>query len=166
MSNTAERIYNEHAQALFSFVLNVTGSEADTFDILQELFCKAIKSPGLLDGARDERKYLLRLGHNLAIDLMRRRTVREKNHGQLAEVSPLAESPNPDETQVREELACALRDLPPEQRAVAHLKLWEGVTFEEIARILNIPANTAASRYRYAIDKLRDRLRPLYEEIR
>ena len=47
-----------------------------------------------------------------------------------------------------------------------HLKLWEGLTFEQIADALDIPQNTAASRYRYGLDKLRERLRPLYEEIR
>ncbi|HEY0548818.1 MAG TPA: sigma factor-like helix-turn-helix DNA-binding protein, partial [Verrucomicrobiae bacterium] len=56
--------------------------------------------------------------------------------------------------------------LPTEQRAVAHLKLWEGLTFEVIAETLGISPNTAASRYRYAIDKLRERLRPLYDEIK
>jgi RNA polymerase sigma-70 factor (ECF subfamily) len=49
---------------------------------------------------------------------------------------------------------------------VAHLKLWEKLTFEQIAATLHIPANTAASRYRYAIDKLRERLRPIYDEIK
>ena len=63
-------------------------------------------------------------------------------------------------------LATALEELPSEQRAVVHLKLWEGLTFEAIAEALEIPPNTAASRYRYGIDKLRERLRPLYEEIK
>ena len=40
------------------------------------------------------------------------------------------------------------------------------LTFEEIAATLEIPLNTAASRYRYGLDKLRARLRPLYEEIK
>jgi RNA polymerase sigma-70 factor (ECF subfamily) len=56
--------------------------------------------------------------------------------------------------------------LPAEQRAVAHLKLWEKLTFSDIAQTLEIPLNTAASRYRYGLDKLRDRLRPLYDEIK
>ena len=60
----------------------------------------------------------------------------------------------------------ALGELPSEQRAVVHLKLWEGLTFEQIAESLGIPMNTAASRYRYGLDKLRQRLRPLYDEIR
>ena len=38
--------------------------------------------------------------------------------------------------------------------------------FEEIAATLEIPLNTAASRYRYGLDKLRTRLRPLYDEIK
>ncbi|HXI51758.1 MAG TPA: sigma factor-like helix-turn-helix DNA-binding protein, partial [Candidatus Saccharimonadales bacterium] len=63
-------------------------------------------------------------------------------------------------------LAEALAELPTEQRAVVHLKLWEGLTFEAIAEALGLPLNTAASRYRYAIDKLRQRLRPFYEEIK
>ena len=66
----------------------------------------------------------------------------------------------------RDELSEALAGLPEEQRAVVHLKLWEGLTFEEIAAALDISPNTAASRYRYGLDKLRDRLRPLYEEIK
>jgi RNA polymerase sigma-70 factor (ECF subfamily) len=48
---------------------------------------------------------------------------------------------------------------------VVHLKLWEGLTFEEIAAALETSANTAASRYRYGIDKMRARLRPFYDEI-
>jgi RNA polymerase sigma-70 factor (ECF subfamily) len=60
----------------------------------------------------------------------------------------------------------ALGELPEEQRAVVHLKLWEGLTFEAIAGALDISPNTAASRYRYGLDKLRYRLRPLYEEMK
>jgi RNA polymerase sigma-70 factor, ECF subfamily len=60
----------------------------------------------------------------------------------------------------------ALGELPAEQRAVVHLKHWEGLTFEGIAAALEIPPNTAASRYRYGLDKLRGRLRPLYEEMK
>jgi RNA polymerase sigma-70 factor (ECF subfamily) len=56
--------------------------------------------------------------------------------------------------------------LPEEQRTVVHLKLWEEFTFDEIAAALGISANTAASRYRYGIDKLRARLRPFYDEIK
>ena len=58
----------------------------------------------------------------------------------------------------------ALQDLPQEQRAVLHLKLWENLTFAQIGEALEISPHTAASRYRYGLDKLRDLLRPVYEE--
>jgi RNA polymerase sigma-70 factor (ECF subfamily) len=48
-----------------------------------------------------------------------------------------------------------LSQLPPEQAEVVVLKVWHDLTFAEIAAALRIPANTAASRYRYAIEKLR-----------
>jgi RNA polymerase sigma-70 factor (ECF subfamily) len=167
MPASLERIYDEHARALFSFLLNFTRSEPDTRDVLQEVFGKIAARPRLLNGMRDERAFLLRLAHNMAADLMRRRSTREKNYSEFSALAPrlFAEGANADENSFREALASALGELPPEQRMVVHLKLWEGATFERIAEMLGIPANTAASRYRYAIDKLRERLRPIYEEI-
>jgi RNA polymerase sigma-70 factor (ECF subfamily) len=165
-----ERWYDEHAQALFAFLLNLTRDEQDTHDILQEVFLKLARQPELLCGVRDERAFLLRLAHNAAIDLMRRRSARDQRHeayGTDAEtLSPFAPADDPDEAAFRAELSAALGELPPEQRAVVHLKLWEGLTFEQIADTLGIPLNTAASRYRYGLDKLRARLRPIYEEIK
>jgi RNA polymerase sigma-70 factor (ECF subfamily) len=162
-----ERLYDEHAPALFGFVLNVTRSEADTRDVLQEVFRKLAANPRLIEEMREERAYLLRLAHNLAIDLARRREARSRNQDRwAAEAVPLfAESAGPDEAAFRAELEAALGELPADQRAVVHLKLWERLTFEAIAEALQIPLNTAASRYRYGLDKLRQRLRPLYEEI-
>jgi len=167
-SPNIERLYDGHAQALFAFLLNLLRNEADTYDVMQELFLKLGRRPALLLGVREERGFLLRLAHHAAIDLIRRRDARERHYHQLArEPIPLfAQSADPDERVFREKLAEALGELPPNQRAVVHLKLWEKLTFEAIAETLEIPLNTAASRYRYGLDKLRDRLRPLYDEIK
>lgn len=161
------RLYDDHAPALFAFLLNLLRSDADTQDVMQELFTKLARRPTLLRNVRDARGFLLRLSHNLAIDLIRRRGTREKNYDQLARESAtlFVSSSNPDEQTFREKLAEALGELPADQRAVVHLKLWENLTFEAIAETLEIPPNTAASRYRYGIDKLRERLRPIYDEI-
>jgi RNA polymerase sigma-70 factor, ECF subfamily len=163
-----QRLYDEHAQALFAFLLNFTRNEADTRDVLQEIFIKLARQPSSLRGVRDVSGFLFRLAHNAAIDLIRRRGTREKYHEQAAaEPLPLfTATSDPDEQAFRMALAQALGELPPEQRAVVHLKLWEGLTFAQIALALNLPPNTVASRYRYGIDKLRDHLRPLYDEIK
>jgi len=163
-----ERLYDDHAGALFAFLLNLTRHEADTRDALQEIFVKLARQPDRLRGARNERAFLIRLAHNLAIDAMRRRGTRDKTRDQFAAeiISPFAPTADPDEQNFRIALASALGKLPADQRAVVHLKLWEGLTFEQIADTLEIPPNTAASRYRYGLDKLRERLRPIYEEIK
>lgn len=162
-----ERLYDTHAAALYAFALSLTRDETETRDLLQEVFVKVARRPALLHGVRDERGFLLRLVHNAAIDVFRRRQHRlaatERLAGETPQVFLPAESP--DEAAFRDALAAALGDLPPEQREVLHLKLWEGLTFEGIAETLGIPLNTAASRYRYGLDKLRKRLRPLYEEL-
>lgn len=168
MRTELDRLYDEHSAALFAFLLNLTRDLEDTRDVLQDVFVKIARQPDLLRGKRDERAFLIRLAHNAAIDLMRRRAARSRQHERLAgQIETLfASTDDPDEAAFRTELATALGELPADQRAVVHLKLWERMTFEQIAETLEIPLNTAASRFRYGLDKLRDRLRPLYEEIR
>ncbi len=163
-----DRLYDDHAQGLFAFLLNFLRNEADCHDVLQEVFVKIARRPTILSNVRDERAFLVRLAGNLAIDHIRRRGTHERNDNKWSEDtgSIFAESAHPDEEGFRQALTLALGVLPPEQRAVVHLKLWEGQTFETIADSLNISSNTAASRYRYGIDKLRERLRPIYEEIK
>ena len=167
MAPTLHQLYDEHSASLFGFVLNLTRSEADTRDVLQELFLKLASRPEQLAVVRQPRAWLLRLAHNLAIDAMRRRAGRDHAIERAAAepASLFASSTDPDESSFRDALATALADLPAEQRAVVHLKLWEDLTFAEIAEALDIPPNTAASRYRYGIDKLQTLLRPIYEEL-
>ena len=163
-----EQLYDEHAQALYAFALELTRNEADTKDVLQNIFAKLAGEPALLQNVRNVRAYLLRLAHNAAIDLMRRRSTRDKYGEEFGRESEgiFQRAANPDEEGFRIALSDALVELPPEQRTVVHLRLWENLKFEEIADLLGISLNTAASRYRYGLDKLRQRLRPLYDEIK
>jgi RNA polymerase sigma-70 factor, ECF subfamily len=161
-------LYDAHAQPLYAFLLSLTRSEADTRDLLQDLFVKLAREPQLLDGVREERAFLIRLAHNAAIDAQRRRGTRDRTREYFAaeNISLFAPAADPDEAIFRAKLSAALESLPEDQRTVVHLKLWGGLTFDAIAVALEIPANTAASRYRYGLDKLREQLRPLYEEIK
>ena len=166
-SDPLESLSDAHAGALFAYALNLTRSDADARDLLQEQFQRLARHP-LPEGVRDARGWLLQSIHRLAIDRIRRRATRERvaERWSREPLELFAPHADPDEAAFRQSLAEALGDLPEDQRSVVHLKLWEGLTFEAIARLLEIPPNTAASRYRYGIDKLRTRLRPLYEEIR
>jgi RNA polymerase sigma-70 factor, ECF subfamily len=147
-----ERLYDEHAQAVYAFLINLTRNEPDTRDLLQELFTKLVRRPELLDGVANERPFLLRLAHNAAIDLARRRMAQEKNWERLVSEadSAFAVSDDPDEEAFRQALTEALGELPAEQRAVVHLKLWEGLTFDAIAGPTPPPAAIAMAWTNYA----------------
>ncbi|MBL9128544.1 MAG: sigma-70 family RNA polymerase sigma factor [Verrucomicrobiales bacterium] len=162
------RLYDAHASGLFAFLLNFTRDEGRTRDVMQEVFLRLARRPSLMQGVVDERAFLLRLAHNLAVDASRRTDVRRRAHAALAEEAPdlFVAEPDADSAAVGREISAALGELPPEQRAVVQLKIWEGRTFESVGDVLGIPANTAASRYRYAMEKLRVRLRGLREAIR
>ena len=143
-----ERLYDAHASGLFHYLATLTKNEADARDLLQEVFIRLARLENTTS-LENEKPFVFRLAHNLAIDWLRRRKTRWDSEERL----------------LAGHFAAAMRSLPDEQRTIAQLQLWDGLTFEEIAHTQNIPLNTAASRYRYAIDKLRTLLRPIYEEL-
>jgi len=161
-----ERLYDAHASGLFHYLVTFTKTEADTRDLLQELFIKLARSNSA-EVLQSEKAFIYRLAHNLAIDWLRRRKVRWDSEERLMrELDDGHQStPDPDAALLMKSFAGAMQTLPDEQRTIVQLKLWDGLTFEEISQAQGIPLNTAASRYRYALEKLRTHLRPLYEEL-
>jgi RNA polymerase sigma-70 factor (ECF subfamily) len=160
-----EAVYDAHASGLFHYLATITKTEADARDLLQELFIKLAK--GASGRAHNQKAFLYRMAHNLAIDWLRRQRARLDSEDRLQkEHAPSEQSAvDPDTALLARGFEEAMKTLPDEQRTVAQLKLWDGLTFEEIAEAQGIPLNTAASRYRYAIEKLRSLLRPLYTEL-
>jgi RNA polymerase sigma-70 factor (ECF subfamily) len=164
MSPELGKIYDAHAPALFAFLRNLTRSEADAHDLLQDVFVKLARRPSQLDGVRELRPWLIRMAHRQAMDAVRRRGAHERAiEGAARDFELFAPADDPDGEAFRASVARAMADLPAEQRSVVHLKIWEDLTFAQIGEALGIPANTAASRYRYALDKLEALLRLLHE---
>ena len=163
-----ERLYDAYSAGLFDYLSVFVHSEAEARDLLQDLFVK-IGTLGIPAQIESEKAYLWHLAHNLAVDALRRHTRRDRIHAGIAADSDalrgFAENADPDAAVFARQVRDAMDSLPPEQRSIAQMKLWDGLTFEEIAQVQGISPNTAASRYRYAIDKLRSQLRSLYEEI-
>jgi RNA polymerase sigma-70 factor (ECF subfamily) len=159
-----ERIHDEHAVAMYRHGMALLRDENAVRDILQDVFLKLAEGRGNSGDPENERAYLLRMVHHAAIDRMRRAKVRQ-DHATQASGELFERCADPDREAFRQKLEQALDQLPTEQREVVVLKLWEERTFDEIASICDIPPNTAASRYRYGLDKLRALLRPVYEEL-
>ena len=161
-----ERLYDAHASGLFHYLVTFTKNEADARDLLQDLFIKLARLDEL-SALQNEKAFVFRLAHNIAVDWLRRRKVRWDSEERLIHEldGGVQAVTDPDTGVLARHFATAMQSLPDEQRTIAQLKLWDGLTFEEIAQAQNIPLNTAASRYRYALDKLRALLRPIYEEL-
>jgi RNA polymerase sigma-70 factor (ECF subfamily) len=93
---------------------------------------------------------------------------RKNRSTQASNLTDLAVSRPVDELEREESYRAvwsALRTLPPEQAEVVVLKIWEGMTFAEVARVLELSPNTVASRYQYAMAKLNKRLSAAHRKV-
>ncbi len=94
--------------------------------------------------------YVAAIVRNECYSALRRRRRRAED------ATPLIEATAPGASEEERMIVdAALRALPPEQREVIHLKVFEGLTFQEIADRCAISINTAGSRYRYAAGALK-----------
>jgi len=146
------RLYDEHAAAVYRLLLAMLGSPEDAQDALSEVFLKASRIG--LRRIRNPRAYLLAAARHQAISMLRRRrreTSIDASDVRFFDTGDL----DPERVILAGRIETALRELPSEQREVIVLKVYEEMTFAEIASITRTRANTVASRYRYAIDRLR-----------
>ncbi len=146
-----ERTYETFGPKLHHYLLGMLRSSADAEDALQTVFVKLAGRDGREIG--DLAAYLFSAARHEALRLRGRRG---RNGGaEPAQVPDLLERTD-DREEERLRLERALGSLPDEQREVVLLKVWEGLTFREIAVVLGVPQDTAASRYRYALEKLKE----------
>ena len=145
-----------HGAALVLFARQWAPDPADAEDIVQEAFVRFWRSR---ERARDATAYLYACVKRCAIDWTRSATSREQRNRASArpDGGHLLECPA-ECNERRALIEAALRQLPDEQREVVVMKIWGGLTFPQIGRALDISHDTAASRYRYAIAKLRQQL--------
>jgi RNA polymerase sigma-70 factor (ECF subfamily) len=145
-------LYDRFAAGLYRYALMILADPPAAADVVQQVFVALLRLDCAIES--DER-YLRRSVRNECYSALRRR---QRDPGApsepLLEVIAAADD-RPDERLAIEQ---AMRTLPPEQREVVHLKVFEGMTFQEIADLCGESINTVASRYRYAIEKLRDQL--------
>ena len=143
--------------ALLLFARRWTNCWADAEDIVQEAFVRFWRRQHSIEN----RALLYATVRSTALDRLRSDQRRARREAMAADDS--AETFDPpflamDEGQ--QLLAAAVERLPNEQREVLVLKIWNDLTFAEIGNVLEIPQNTAASRYRYALGALRKTLQP------
>ena len=148
-----EQIVRRFQRPMIGLIGRIIGDPASAEDLAQEAFVKAFRNLAAFDTSRRLSSWLFRIAHNTAIDALRRsrRDVvpidAAGNTTADARVAP-ASPPLPDPVE-RESLGraldAALRQLRPEHRTAIVLRYEEGLSFEEIARVLGIAEPTARS---------------------
>jgi RNA polymerase sigma-70 factor (ECF subfamily) len=156
----------EHGPALLLLARQWMSSRPDAEDVVQEGFLRFWRSRHRAD---DPVAYLYACIKRCAMEWHRagcRRSRREEAAARN-EVSGsqglFLQRLEQDERRVA--IETAMQSLPEAQREVLVMKIWGKLSFPQIARILAIPSNTAASRYRYALERLRLQLakEPCYD---
>jgi RNA polymerase sigma-70 factor (ECF subfamily) len=146
-------LYREHGPALLLFALAITGERSKAQDAVHHVFLRLLEK-GDLRRASDKKAYLFGCVRNAILN-ERKRQDRQRPLDDSAWFSP------PDQDYAGEQnLRRALAALPEDQRQVVVLHVWGELTFSQVGDLLNVSANTAASRYRYALGKLRDLMLP------
>jgi RNA polymerase sigma-70 factor (ECF subfamily) len=140
------RLYDRYGASLYRYALMILADPAAAEDALQHVFTGV-----LLKGRRIEQveRYLRRAVRNECYSALRWRS-RSAGDAPLLELA--APDARPDD---RMAIETAIRVLPAEQREVLHLHVFEGRTFHEIAELTGDSINTCASRYRYALTRLK-----------
>ncbi len=148
------------ARRLLLFAREQTRCEADAHDVLQEALVEAWKRHG--NGSPPPDALVFATIRRRAIDLSRRIDRRARREADAADPVWFSSETAPAEIgaseALDEELAKAVKALPSSYREVVVLKVWGELTFQEIAETVGISPNTAASRFRYALEHLREGL--------
>jgi len=154
-----ETLYRRHNDALYRYLLRLCRHPATAEDIFQDVWGKIINARANYRPTAKFTTFMYRVAHNCFIDHARR----NKRHANSAELEPdlHADASELPETLVerslaRERLMLALKNLPEEQRDAFLLHEEAGLGIDQIASVTGCNRETAKSRLRYAVKKLRD----------
>ena len=154
-----EILYRRHNDALFRYLLRLCRQRAAAEDVFQEVWGKIIKARDSYRPAAKFTTFLYHVAYNCFIDYVRR----NKRHANTADIEPDSQpgsEEQPDQiverSLARRRLEAALETLPDEQRDVFLLHEEAGLSLDQIAAVTDCKRETAKSRLRYAVRKLRE----------
>ncbi|MGI9470051.1 MAG: RNA polymerase sigma factor [Rubripirellula sp.] len=151
-------LYDLTAHRLVRYSATITRNQHDAEDAVQSALVKVAVHPELLCRSSQPWPYLLRMVRNESLVILRRKQ-RWSLVGNLSDLLTRRNVDELDQEDTHRAVWTALRTLPTDQSEVVVLKIWEEMKFVEIGQILEISPSTAASRYRYAMEKLEEKLR-------
>lgn len=153
-----------HEEKIFTYILSAVKCRELAEDIFQDTFIKVINTLRS-GGYQDEGKFpqwVMRIANNLKIDHFRKaqRLPAYESNGDFDIFDTLGiEDPSVEQKMIQEQVYADIQDLlqylPEEQREVLEMRIYQDISFKEIAELTNVSINTALGRMRYALINLR-----------
>lgn len=166
-----------HRGKIYAMIRNMVKNDADAWDLSQDVFIKAWQALPRFEARARFSTWLFRISHNVVYDWVRKRKI--ESAGELndeifdrdkidlaAKTAPsFVESPDDalSNTELREKISVALDKLSPEHREAVILKDVQGLSYKEIAEVMDCTLGTVMSRLFYARQKLQTLLKDEYE---
>lgn len=164
-------LYAQYKGPLYRYLLRHVRNAGAAADLFQEVWSHLIATRARYEPRAKFATFLFHIAHNCAIDFFRRdsnlrRALLSHADAMISELE-VPEHQRPDKVaefaEQQSALLAAVSALPQEQREAFLLREETGLSIEEIARITEVPMETAKSRLRYAVRKLQHSLRPMQE---
>lgn len=160
-----ERLVKRYESRIYNHGLRLTGNPSDAMDLMQEVFLGVYRNLHRFRGDAKFSSWIFRIAHNKAVDMNRRKklmTVQSKADDEdfdILDTVPGKANIEPEyranEQEFNEQILGMLSKLPLEQRLIVECKVFQSLTFDEIAELQDMSVNTAKTRFYTALKKLK-----------
>ncbi|MFT4815166.1 MAG: RNA polymerase sigma-70 factor (ECF subfamily) [Pseudohongiellaceae bacterium] len=161
-----EKLVKRYESKIYNHGLRLTGNSSDAMDLMQEVFLGVYRNLHRFRGDAKFSSWIFRIAHNKAVDMNRRKRLMTsspkfstENEGDEFEKFPGKTDLEPENrlgnTEQNASVLKMLSELSSDQRSIVELKIFQSLTFDEIAELQDISANTAKTRFYSALKKLK-----------
>jgi RNA polymerase sigma-70 factor (ECF subfamily) len=150
-------LVRRHQKGIWRLVRRYVKSDADAADVTQLAFVRAFRGLAAFRGSATVRSWLYRIAINCALSWLRDH--RREQPTVLAEDALVDANPAPAQLSAgddRAQLRRAIEQLPPKQKLVLELRVFDDLSFKEVAELADCSENTAKVNFHYAVKRLRD----------
>ncbi|HEY3324832.1 MAG TPA: RNA polymerase sigma factor [Planctomycetota bacterium] len=168
-----DELFSRHSTVVLSFLARLTAARCDPEDLLQETFMRVLTHAGDFRAGAAFRPWLFTIARNVAYNSLQRRRLRSEVEvsTDFSEAVPAVASSTESRStsadpsarmqsqEQRVKLLAALESLPPPQREIIVLVIYNGFNYEEAASITGDSEGTLRSRMFHALKRLRDRIK-------
>jgi RNA polymerase sigma-70 factor, ECF subfamily len=152
-----DQLVRRHQRGMWHLVRRYVKSDADASDVTQQAFVRAFRGLASFRGAASVRSWLYRIAINCALSWLRDH--RREQPAEIAEDALTEQHQAParlEGNELNARLREAIEKLPPKQKMVLELRVFDDLSFKEVSEMADCSENTAKVNFHYAVKRLRD----------